>query len=71
MVEGDFREQALKARPLLQGAAAASLILVDDQDPFWGPPKGGGIIGQGILTFPRFLVVKDLLGVGLADVDNG
>src|SRR4051794_2520664 len=70
MVQAHLGEQALKAGALLDGAAAPALILVDHHDAFPRPTKGRGIIGQGILTLPRFLVIKDLLRAGLADIDD-
>src|ERR1700687_2632710 len=70
MVQGDFGEQTLKAGSLLGGSAAPPLVLVDHHDPFPGPAEQGGIIGQSVLALPRFLVLEDLLGTGLADVDE-
>jgi hypothetical protein len=45
--------------------------LVNDLDTIAGPTEGDGQVGQGILPGGRFLVVEHLLGVGLADIDNG
>src|SRR5579862_1796827 len=70
MVHSDLGEQTLKAGSLLDGSAASTLILVNHQDPFLGPTERASIIGQGILTLARFLVVKDLLSAGLANVDD-
>ena len=35
------------------------------------PAEGDGAVGQGVLAGGRLLVVDDLLGGGLADVDDG
>ena len=29
------------------------------------------MVGQGVLPFPRFAMVEDLVGIGLAHVDDG
>ena len=29
------------------------------------------MVGEGVLPFPRFAMVEDLLGIGLAHVDDG
>jgi len=34
------------------------------------PTEIGGMIGAGVWTLPRFLMVEDLLHAGLADVDD-
>ena len=61
MVQADLGEQALKAGSLFDSPAAPALVLVDHHDALPRPTERGGIIGQGLLTLPRFLVVKDLL----------
>ena len=65
MLHGNFGQDALESAPLVGGPAAESLIVIDDQDAIPGPSPGGSVVGEGILPFPRFAMVEDLLGVGL------
>src|SRR5271166_6049305 len=41
-----------------------------EQDPVPGPSHGRCKVYQGVLAFPRFEVIEDLLGIGLANVDD-
>ena len=71
MVHGHLGQQPLESAPPVGRPAAQPLILVDDQDAIPGPAQGGRVVGEGILPLPRFAMVEHLLGVGLADVDDG
>ena len=71
MLHGNFGEEALKSASLVGRAAALALIVVDDQDAIPGPSQGDRVVGEGILPFPRFAMVEDLLGIGLAHVNDG
>src|SRR5262245_19313293 len=51
--------------------AAAPLVVVDYLDTLTRPAERGGVIGEGVLTLPGFLMVKNLLRAGLANVDDG
>ena len=70
MLHGNFGEDPLKSTPLVGGPAAESLIVVDDQNPIPGPSPGRRQVGEGVLPFPRFAMIEDLLGIGLAHVDD-
>src|SRR4029450_11501171 len=50
--------------------AADAQILVDDLDPLRRPAEGDGPIREGVLTGRGLAMVGDLLGGGLADVDD-
>ena len=71
MLHGNLGQDALESAPLVGRPAAQSLIVIDDQDAIPGPSPGGREVGEGILPFPRFAMVEDLLGIGLAHVDDG
>src|SRR4029453_2689308 len=64
----DPRQQALEARPR-DPAAGATEIIVDDLDS--GPAELPRAIGELILAPPAFLVVHELIGRRLADVEKG
>ena len=63
MVHGNFGQEALESDAVLGGLAALALVLVDDQDSLPGPSQGRGVVRQGVLPLPRFLVIEDLLGL--------
>jgi hypothetical protein len=71
MLHGNFGEEALKSNSPVGGPTASPLIVVNDQDAVPGPSQGDRVIGEGILPLPRFPMVEDLLGVGLAHVNDG
>jgi hypothetical protein len=71
VVQGDFGEQPLKAGALFDSSAAAALVVVDYLDTLARPAQRGGVLGESILTLSGFLMVEDLLRVGLANVDDG
>src|SRR5262245_61632451 len=64
----DRREQTLEARPV-NAAARAAEIIIDDLDD--GPAELLGAIGEPILASPALLVVHELIGRRLTDVDEG
>ena len=71
MLHGNLGQEALKSAPLVGRPAALPLIVVDDQDAIPGPSQGDRVVGEGVLPFPRFAMVENLLGIGLAHVDDG
>ena len=70
VVHGDLGEEVLEPESWSDGPSAPTLVLVDDQDPVPGPTEGHGVVRHGVLPLAGFLVVEDLLGAGLADVDD-
>ncbi|MGC1721833.1 MAG: hypothetical protein WA746_22835 [Isosphaeraceae bacterium] len=71
MVHADLDQQSLEAEPGVGGASTQPEVLVDDEDPLGGPAQSAGVLGQGILAGEGLAVLGDLLGRGLADVDDG
>src|SRR3954453_11229940 len=71
VVEADLGEQSLKARSSFGRGAAPALIVVDDEDPVRRPTELDGPIDEPVLAVGGFLVLGDLLGGGLADIDDG
>ena len=51
-------------------AARAALVLVDRLDGSGRPAQGLGALGQGVLAGGALAVAADLVGAGLADVDD-
>src|ERR1700726_1418603 len=64
----DCRQQALEARAC-DTAARAAEIIVNDLDS--GPAKLFGAIGEPVLAAPALLIVCQLVGCRLTDVDTG
>src|SRR3984893_15393038 len=62
----DPRQQALEARPVA-AATRATQIIVDELDS--GPAELPGAIGEPVLTVPALLVVQELIGCRLTDID--
>src|SRR5262249_54126201 len=46
------------------------LIVVDDYDALPRPSQGDRMVGQGVLPFPRFAVIEDLVRGGLANINE-
>ena len=69
-IQGHLGEQPLEARPSFDRLAALAQVVVDHLDLRTGPAEGEGAIGQGVLAGGRFLMVEDLLGGRLPDVDD-
>jgi len=61
----------LKAYRFLTVLAVASRIAVSEADVLHPPPQLDGPPLQGVLESAAFLVVEDLMGAGLSDVDDG
>src|SRR6202165_5165136 len=64
----DCRQQALEARAC-DAAARATEIIVNDLDI--GPAKLFGAIGEPVLAAPALMIVCQLIGCRLTDVDTG
>jgi len=64
----DRCQQALEARPS-DAAARPTEIIIDDLD--LGPAELRGAIGEPVLAPLALLVVQELIGRRLADVDEG
>ena len=71
MLHGNLGQEALESAPLVGRPAALPLVVVDDQDAIPGPSQGDRVVGEGVLPLPRLPMVEHLLGIGLADVDDG
>ena len=71
MVEADFGEQSLKAQSSFGRGPALALIVVDDENSVRRPTELDGPIDEPVLAVGRFLVFGNLLGGGLADIDDG
>jgi hypothetical protein len=71
VVETDFSEQSLKAQSSFGRGPALALIVVDDENSVRRPTELDGPIDEPVLAVGGFLVLGDLLGGGLADVDDG
>ena len=71
MIKSEFGEDVLEAWATLDGPSTASLVRVDDLDAVAGPAQRDGHVGQPVLASGRLLVVGDLLGTRLADIDHG
>ena len=71
MVETHLGEETLKAKPSLDRSTALGLIVVDDNDAVRGPTEFNSSINKGVLAEGGLAVLGDLLGRGLADVNDG
>src|SRR4051794_14848626 len=71
VVEADLGEQSLEAQSSFGRGPALALIVVDDEDSVRRPTELDGPIDEPVLAVGGFLVLGDLLGGGLADVDDG
>ena len=71
LAQPDLRHQPLEALPLQAGRAGLAEVVVDHRDPFARPAEPGSPLDQAVLQFGALLVLADLPGRGLADVDIG
>jgi len=71
VIQSDFGKQPLKARAVFDRPAATPLVVVDYLDPLARPTERGGVISEGVLALSGFLMVKNLLRAGLANVNDG
>jgi len=71
VIEADLGEQPLEAEPSLGRGPTLALIVVDDEDAVRRPTKIHSPLGEGVLAVGGLAVLGDLLGGGLADVDDG
>src|SRR5205085_4337436 len=70
MIEADFSEQTLKAEPAFHALAALTLVLIDQQHAFLGPPQRQGSLSKRVLPSRRFAMFLDLLHRRLADIND-
>jgi len=70
-VQGNLGQEPLEARSAFDRLTTLAEVVVDHQDLRFGPAQCDGAVGQGVLAGGGFLMVEDLLGSGLADVDDG
>jgi hypothetical protein len=70
VLHGNFGQEALESAPLVRRPTAQPLIVVDDQDAIPRPSQGGRRVEEGVLALPRFPIGEDLVGIGLAHVDD-
>ena len=61
----------LEALPALGGPGGPALVGVDDLDGVGRPAALKGPLPEGVLEPEALLVGEDLVGAGLADVDEG
>ena len=71
VIEADLGEQPLEAEPSLGRGPTFPLIVVDDEDAVRRPAEFHGPLDEGVLAVGGLAVLGDLLGGGLADVDDG
>src|SRR5262249_43250025 len=70
LLPADQRDQLLKTRPALGGAARPAEVVVDNPEAVGSPAEGASAPHQVVLEFKTLLVVDRLLRAGLADVDD-
>ena len=70
MLHGNLGEDALESAALVGRPTAQSLIVIDDQDAIPGPSQSDLMVREGILPFSRFTMIENLLGIGLAHVND-
>ena len=71
VAEGDFRQQPGEIVAADGGGGGAPLIAIEDANAFAGPTPGEGELLEIGLDLSGFGVALDLLGMGLADIDDG
>jgi hypothetical protein len=71
VTEGDFRQEPGEIRAPGGGGAGAALIAVEDANAFRGPAPGAGAFLEIGLDLGGFAVALNLLGMRLADIDDG
>jgi hypothetical protein len=70
VVQTDFRQRPLEAKPVVGRGPALALILINDENAIRGPTEFDGPVHQRVLAVGGFAILGDLLDGGLADVDN-
>ena len=65
-----FGDQSGEAGAGCDAGAGKTEILIDHDDPFGGPTKLAGLVGECVLPVGRFPVVLDLSGARLTQIDN-
>jgi len=70
MVQADFGQQALKPQARHHALATLPLIFINDDDAISGPAPGDCTVHQAILPRGGLHVIEDLLGMGLAHIDD-
>src|SRR5205823_2434999 len=71
MAEGDFGQQPGEIVAADGAGRRAPLIAIEDADAFGGPTPVEGALAEIGLDRSGFAVALDLLGMGLADRDEG
>src|SRR5262245_42331451 len=71
VIQSDLGQQSLEAEAALGGLAAEAGVVVDDGNVVGWAGQSGRAIHECILTSGGLLMPEDLLGRGLADVDEG
>jgi hypothetical protein len=70
VLHGNFGQDAMKSASVDGRPRRLSLIVIDDHDPIPWPPQGDREFDEFILSFPRFPMIENLLGIGLAHVND-
>ena len=71
LAQTDLGDQALEAVPLDAGRSRLAKVVIDHRDAFPRPTQRRGPVDQAILQLRALLVLADLNGCGLADIDIG
>src|SRR5260370_40795066 len=71
VVEVHLGQEPLEAPSALGGGPGLSLIVGDDDHPVGWPAPDDGAVPKAGLDFSRLFIEHDLIGAGLADVDDG
>src|SRR5262249_11439780 len=70
LVQADLGQQALKPQARHHALATLTLIVINDDDAIAGPTPGDCTVHQAILPRGGLHVIEDLLGMGLAHIDD-
>jgi hypothetical protein len=71
VIEPDFGDQALEARPAVGARSRLAQVVIDDDDALARPAQLDRAIDQAILQLGRLLVVKHLVHGRLPYVHHG
>src|SRR5262249_53093995 len=70
LVQADLGQQALKPQARHHALATLTLIVINDDDPIAGPARGDSRVHKAMLPRGGLHVIEDLLGMGLAHIDD-